>query len=61
MTDGQDDLGGQVVIVRRIVEKSDRAVIRTGEPPTMGFSPPNIAANSVRDRVRQMQGMTEID
>ncbi|CAN0364980.1 unnamed protein product, partial [Laminaria digitata] len=64
MTDGghgHDDLGGQVVTVRRAVEKSDRVIMRTSEAPTMGFSPPNIAANSVRDRVRQMQGMTEID
>ena len=61
MTDGHDDLRGQVVIVGRTVKKSDGDIMRTGEASTMGFSPPNIAVNSVRDRVRQMQGMTEID
>eukprot|EP00904_Undaria_pinnatifida_P014080 jgi/Undpi1/9802/HiC_scaffold_27.g12256.m1 len=69
MTDGcHDDLAGHVVIIRRAVEnkqackgpgaKSSAVVMRTGDAPTMGYSPP---ANSVRDRVRQMQGMTEID
>lgn len=63
MTDGRDDLRGQVVIVGRAVKnrKSDEVIMRTREASTMGFSPPNIAANSVRNRVRQMQGMTEID
>lgn len=68
MTDGcHDDIGGQVVIIRRAIENKQACkgppgngvvVMRTGDAPTMGYSPP---ANSVRDRVRQMQGMTEID